>query len=163
MERGGPAIYAVEPERPEVRQSTSQGGRTRAGEPKPLRRPSHSRAAGLEESSPQGRAPRRGPDWYRRLACRRFHRSHKMSPMNRALLLGVLLAAIAFGAAGASAPLGQQDVFISGQGGYHTYRIPALIVTSNQTMLAFCEGRKNSRSDTGDIDLLLKRSKSMSP
>ncbi len=35
---------------------------------------------------------------------------------------------------------------------------PALIVTSNQTLLAFCEGRKNSASDTGDIDLLLKRS-----
>jgi sialidase-1 len=78
--------------------------------------------------------------------------------MNRALLLGVLLAAAAFGAAGASVPMGQQDVFISGQGGYHTYRIPALIVASNQTLLAFCEGRKNSRSDTGDIDLLLKRS-----
>jgi sialidase-1 len=32
------------------------------------------------------------------------------------------------------------------------------IVTSNHTLLAFCEGRKNSRSDTGDIDLLSKRS-----
>ena len=52
----------------------------------------------------------------------------------------------------------QTDVFVAGQGGYHTYRIPALIVASNQTLLAFCEGRKNSRSDTGDIDLLLKRS-----
>ena len=49
-------------------------------------------------------------------------------------------------------------MFVSGQGGYHTYRIPALIVTSNQTLLAFCEGRKNSASDTGNIDLLLKRS-----
>jgi sialidase-1 len=56
------------------------------------------------------------------------------------------------------AELWRQDVFVAGQGGYHTYRIPALIVTSNQTLLAFCEGRKNSRSDTGDIDLLLKRS-----
>ena len=81
-----------------------------------------------------------------------------MNSMNRALQLGVLLTAAAFGAAGASAPLEQQDVFVAGQGGYHTYRIPALIVTSNQTLLAFCEGRKNSRSDTGDIDLLLKRS-----
>ena len=47
---------------------------------------------------------------------------------------------------------------MAGQYGYHTYRIPALIVTTNKTLLAFCEGRKNSRSDTGDIDLLLKRS-----
>jgi len=50
------------------------------------------------------------------------------------------------------------DVFISGTYGYHTYRIPAIIVSTNQTLLAFCEGRKNSRSDTGKIDLLLKRS-----
>jgi sialidase-1 len=50
------------------------------------------------------------------------------------------------------------DVFVSGTDGYHAYRIPAIVVTSNGTILAFCEGRKNSRSDTGKIDLLLKRS-----
>jgi sialidase-1 len=50
------------------------------------------------------------------------------------------------------------DVFISGTDGYHTYRIPTIVVTTNGTILAFCEGRKNSRSDTGKIDLLLKRS-----
>jgi sialidase-1 len=50
------------------------------------------------------------------------------------------------------------DVFVSGKDGYHTYRIPAIVVTTNRTVLAFCEGRKNSRSDTGKIDLLLKRS-----
>jgi len=51
------------------------------------------------------------------------------------------------------------DVFVSGEGGYHTYRIPATVITRSNTILAFCEGRKNSRSDTGKIDLLLKRSK----
>lgn len=50
------------------------------------------------------------------------------------------------------------DVFVSGHDGYHTYRIPALIVTSDGDLLAFCEGRKGSRSDAGDIDVLLKRS-----
>src|SRR6266478_1740107 len=50
------------------------------------------------------------------------------------------------------------DVFVSGAAGYHTYRIPAIVVSTNGTVLAFCEGRKNSRSDTGKIDLLLKRS-----
>src|SRR6266481_5607599 len=50
------------------------------------------------------------------------------------------------------------DVFVSGTDGYHTYRIPAIVVTTNGTLLAFCEGRKTSRSDTGKIDLLLKRS-----
>ncbi len=50
------------------------------------------------------------------------------------------------------------NVFVSGTEGYHTYRIPALLVTPKGDLLAFCEGRKNSRSDTGDIDLLVKRS-----
>ena len=54
-------------------------------------------------------------------------------------------------------PLGQ-GLFVSGQNGYDTYRIPALAVTTQGTILAFCEGRKHSRSDTGDIDLLMKRS-----
>ncbi len=52
----------------------------------------------------------------------------------------------------------KSDVFVSGQEGYHTYRIPAIIRAADGTLLAFCEGRKNSRSDTGNIDLLLKRS-----
>ncbi|MBN1509764.1 MAG: exo-alpha-sialidase [Sedimentisphaerales bacterium] len=50
------------------------------------------------------------------------------------------------------------DVFASGTDGYHTYRIPALLVTSKGTLLAFCEGRKSGRADSGDIDLLVKRS-----
>ncbi len=49
-------------------------------------------------------------------------------------------------------------VFQSGEGGYDTYRIPAIVRTNADTLLAFCEGRKASRSDTGNIDLLLKRS-----
>lgn len=72
-----------------------------------------------------------------------------------ALLVGLLV----FGRSHpASAAPVITDVFIAGQDGYHTYRIPAIIETTNGTVLAFCEGRKNSRSDSGDIDLLLKRS-----
>ena len=56
-------------------------------------------------------------------------------------------------------PTVTRDVFVSGQEGYHTFRIPSLMVTAKGTTLAFCEGRKNSRSDTGDIDLVLKRSR----
>lgn len=50
------------------------------------------------------------------------------------------------------------EVFAAGKDGYHTYRIPAIVVTTNGTVLAFCEGRKNGRGDSGDIDTLLKRS-----
>ncbi len=49
-------------------------------------------------------------------------------------------------------------LFISGQSGYHTYRIPSIIATQKGTLLAFCEGRKKGRGDSGDIDMLLKRS-----
>ncbi len=52
----------------------------------------------------------------------------------------------------------QVDVFVSGKNGYDTFRIPAIIKSKKGTLLAFCEGRKNSRSDTGNIDLVLKRS-----
>jgi len=52
----------------------------------------------------------------------------------------------------------QTPVFVEGQDGYHTYRIPSLLLTKAGALLAFCEGRMNSASDTGDIDLLLKRS-----
>jgi sialidase-1 len=51
-----------------------------------------------------------------------------------------------------------QDVFVARTEGYNTFRIPALIVTKRGTLLAFCEGRKGGRSDSGDIDTVLKRS-----
>ncbi len=50
------------------------------------------------------------------------------------------------------------NLFVSGQDGYHTYRIPVLLVTKAGTLLAFCEGRKGSQGDTGNIDMLVKRS-----
>ncbi len=52
----------------------------------------------------------------------------------------------------------QTPVFVSGEGGYHTYRIPSAIVTPKGSVLAFCEGRKGGRGDAGDIDMILKRS-----
>jgi len=54
--------------------------------------------------------------------------------------------------------LEQADLFISGSEGYHTFRIPALIATAKGTLLAFCEGRRSGGSDSGDIDLVLRRS-----
>jgi sialidase-1 len=50
------------------------------------------------------------------------------------------------------------DVWTSGEEGYHTYRIPAVMRAPDGALLAFCEGRKVGRGDSGDIDLLMKRS-----
>ncbi len=60
--------------------------------------------------------------------------------------------------------MGQENVnpdylFRSGSEGYECFRIPALVTCADGTLLAFAEGRKNGCSDTGDIDLVLKRSK----
>lgn len=49
------------------------------------------------------------------------------------------------------------DLFVSGQGGYHTYRIPALISLPDGTVIAFCEGRVSSSDDYGDIDIIQRR------
>ena len=52
----------------------------------------------------------------------------------------------------------KQDLFVSGQGGYVRYRIPALAVSEQGTVLAFCEARKYTGKDTDQIDLFLRRS-----
>lgn len=49
------------------------------------------------------------------------------------------------------------DVFISGNEGYPTYRIPSIVVTKSGTVLAFAEGRL-SRADQAQNDIVVKRS-----
>lgn len=50
------------------------------------------------------------------------------------------------------------DLYVSGKGGYHSYRIPTMAQAADGTLLAFAEARKNSASDTGDIDIVVRRS-----
>ena len=82
--------------------------------------------------------------------------------MTNIRFLSVLIGAyMMLGLSAASAEtstLSRTDVYVGGRDGYHTYRIPALVVSRQGTVLAFCEGRKNGTQDDGDIDLLLKRS-----
>jgi len=79
-------------------------------------------------------------------------------------LLGLSLFAwlalpVAFADGGAALDVSwRTPVFVGRQEGYHTYRIPSLLLTTSGTLLAFCEGRKNSGADNGDIDTLVKRS-----
>jgi sialidase-1 len=50
------------------------------------------------------------------------------------------------------------DVFVAGTDGYSCYRIPVILAARSGALLAFSEARKNDRSDTGNIDLVMKRS-----
>lgn len=70
-----------------------------------------------------------------------------------------LTALVAIGPVAATPVLEQVEVYRSGHDGYHTYRIPSVIRAADGTLLAFCEGRKNGGGDSGDIDLLLRRSR----
>lgn len=58
----------------------------------------------------------------------------------------------------ADATLVQENVFVSGEDEYHTYRIPSLVVTPEGSLLAICEGRKDGSGDSGNIDIVFKRS-----
>ena len=52
----------------------------------------------------------------------------------------------------------QQDLWISGEGGYFRYRIPALVTSTKGTVLAFAEARKFTGKDSDQIDISLRRS-----
>lgn len=81
-------------------------------------------------------------------------------PMGRLLWLLLLVAFLHPCVESRSQGVGlqQTDVFVSGEGGYHTYRIPSMVATKQGKLLAICEGRRSSSSDTGDVDLLLRTS-----
>ncbi len=55
-------------------------------------------------------------------------------------------------------PVPSTTIYRKGDNGFDTYRIPATVRTAKGTVLAFAEARKHSRSDTGDIDLVVRRS-----
>lgn len=56
------------------------------------------------------------------------------------------------------APLESTTVFVSGEDGYATYRIPAIVEAADGTLIAFAEGRVTTAADDGDVDLLARRS-----
>ncbi|CAL9447649.1 sialidase family protein [Streptomyces sp. enrichment culture] len=84
-----------------------------------------------------------------------------MRLLSRTLLVtSVLLTPLTAQAATASAAPGctSSVPYVSGEGGYATYRIPATVVTPRGTVLAFAEGRRGGAGDSGDIDVVLRRS-----
>ncbi|TDC15863.1 exo-alpha-sialidase [Streptomyces sp. 8K308] len=63
------------------------------------------------------------------------------------------------GSAGGSEPERVTSVpFVSGEGGYDTYRVPAAVTTPNGVVLAFAEGRVGGAGDSGAIDVVVRRS-----
>ncbi|MEV6410203.1 sialidase family protein [Kribbella sp. NPDC051718] len=48
-------------------------------------------------------------------------------------------------------------VFEPGGGRHHTYRTPA-VIAAGEALLAFCEGRRHSAADAGEIEVVLRRS-----
>ncbi|NQT17195.1 MAG: exo-alpha-sialidase [Planctomycetes bacterium] len=71
----------------------------------------------------------------------------------------LLFSATALGAApDVPPPPVETDVYVSRDGGVHTYRIPAMIVSPGGALLVFCEARKESIRDASPTDMVLKRS-----
>ena len=68
-----------------------------------------------------------------------------------------LLIIITFSVTVTGQPVSKQTLWKTGEGNYKGYRIPAVVVSSKGTIIAFAEGR-NDNGDSGDIDLVLKRS-----
>ncbi|MEU3186329.1 sialidase family protein [Streptomyces sp. NPDC006923] len=85
---------------------------------------------------------------------------------SRRTLLSLVVTAIALMASQVSAPVAHAGPlscrssvpYRSGDGGYHTFRVPAALQVPGGALLAFAEGRRNSAADDGDIDLVLRRS-----
>lgn len=69
-----------------------------------------------------------------------------------------LLLACAQWLSAAEPALTRQDLFVAGENGYAMYRIPGLVATPGGALLAYCEARKSSGSDWGQIDVVMRRS-----
>lgn len=63
----------------------------------------------------------------------------------------------------AAGECGAVDVFVSGESGYDTFRIPAVVAvkepgSGRDVLVAFAEGRRLGKADHGDVDVVLRRS-----
>lgn len=84
----------------------------------------------------------------------------RIRPRIAALVLPALVVPVLTGATpSAGADRCTESVpFRAAVDGYASYRIPAVLKTADGALLAFAEGRRGGSSDTGDIDIVLRRS-----
>ncbi len=75
--------------------------------------------------------------------------------MLRLAALAVLITVVGTAAAKQLEPI---DVFPAGMNGVKLYRIPGMVVTQRGTVLAYCEARRHSSADWGEIEVHLRRS-----
>lgn len=79
--------------------------------------------------------------------------------MRTLLLCHFVLLWLTVNSSPAASPLLEKiDLFTAGEEGYELYRIPGLVVTTKGTVLAYCEARRTTRGDWGEIDVMLRRS-----
>lgn len=83
----------------------------------------------------------------------------KQFPDRLSLVLFILFFLVAGLASGAQPSMEKVDVFPAGMHGVTLYRIPGIVVTPKGTVLAYCEARRDSRADWGEIEVHLRRSK----
>ncbi len=84
-------------------------------------------------------------------------RNNIMSPMST-MFANVALLVFSIGASAAEPSLSQADVFPAGMNDVALYRIPGMVVTPKGTVLAYCEARRHSQSDWGEIEIHARRS-----
>ncbi len=73
------------------------------------------------------------------------------------LILSFLVISLVDGEIATGHGLKEQILWKTGAGNYKGYRVPSILLTKKGTLLAFAEGR-NDGGDSGDIDLVMKRS-----
>jgi sialidase-1 len=74
-------------------------------------------------------------------------------------LIILITALISLPVRAATEPLFEKtDLFEEGKDGFTLYRIPGIVVTAKGTVLAYCEARKFTEADRGEIEIHMRRS-----
>jgi sialidase-1 len=80
---------------------------------------------------------------------------HRFSTRENSLRVasGLIVCCVLVGAAQATEPFFEKSVLFEEQtDGFLLYRIPGIVVTAKGTVLAYCEARKFSIADRGEIE-----------